>query len=94
MSVGAFTTTGVTFGKVARVVFNIREEVKFVAGSKTDAGADAVALAIRDLIEEIRRVRWAVCSFALLSLDVHAPELTKDELEEHFTALDALRKLT
>lgn len=39
-----------------------------MAGSKTDAGADAVALAIRDLTAELRRTNRILCLTAAVDV--------------------------
>lgn len=93
VSVNAFTTTSVTFGKLARSVLNEREEVKLVAGSDSDAGSDAVTLAIRDLTEEIRKLRSAVIAVGLMWFDVKAGGLPRERVQTILDALEHVRTM-
>ncbi len=59
-------------------------------GSKVDAGADAVALAIRDLTEELCRVRIALALIASVEVENSALKIPAPEQSARCRRLEKL----
>lgn len=64
-----------------------------MAGSEADSGADAVALAIRDLTEEVRKVRSALIASRVAWLDVEVGGLPRERVQMILDALEQVRSM-
>ena len=92
MSADAISTERGAFGSFARPAFNVREEVKLVADSETDAGSDAVALAIRDLTEEVRQFRTAYLRVEFALLQIKRNDMSIEDFGNTVSVFADLRK--